>query len=68
MRNWLIGCYIIEYELNGKDRAEYGEKLFTQLAKALKRLDVARSKERELRRYRQFYRAYPQIREMSPRL
>jgi len=69
LRNWLIGCYIAEYELNGKDRAEYGEKLFAQLAKALKGLDVARSEERELRRYRQFYQAYPQIREtLSPEL
>ncbi len=66
LRNWLIGCYISEYELNGKDRAEYGEKLFTQLAKALKGLDVARSEERELRRYRQFYQTYPRIRETLP--
>jgi hypothetical protein len=25
VRNWLIGCYIAEYELPGKDRAAYGE-------------------------------------------
>lgn len=24
IRNWLIGYYIVEYEQNGKDRAEYG--------------------------------------------
>ena len=24
LRNWLIGYYIAEYELNGADRAEYG--------------------------------------------
>lgn len=66
LRNWLIGCYITEYELNGKDRAEYGERLFAQLAKTLKGLDVARSEERELRRYRQFYQTYPQIRETLP--
>lgn len=66
LRNWLIGCYITEYELNGKDRATYGEKLLAQLAKALKGLDVARTEERELRRYRQFYQTYPQIRETLP--
>ena len=27
VRNWLIGCYIAEYEQNGTDRAEYGQKL-----------------------------------------
>lgn len=26
LRNWLIGCYIAEYEQNGTDRAEYGTK------------------------------------------
>ena len=66
LRNWLIGCYITEYELNGKDRAQYGEKLFAQLAKALRELDVVRSEERELRRYRQFYQTYPRIRETLP--
>lgn len=32
----------------------------------MKGLDVARSEERELRRYRQFYQTYPQIRETLP--
>jgi len=27
LRNWLIGYYIAEYELQGSDRAEYGEKI-----------------------------------------
>lgn len=69
LRNWLIGHYIAEYELNGKDRAEYGEKLLSSLAAELGKLNVTRSEERELRRYRQFYQVYPQIREtLSPEL
>ena len=24
-RNWLMGCYIVEFEQNGEDRAAYGE-------------------------------------------
>ena len=24
LRNWIIGCYIVEYEQNGSDRAKYG--------------------------------------------
>ena len=36
LRNWLIGCYIAEYELRGKDRAEYGERLLDELASELK--------------------------------
>jgi hypothetical protein len=28
VRNWLFGCYIVEYEQNGSDRAEpYGKAL-----------------------------------------
>jgi hypothetical protein len=33
VRNWLIGFYIVEFELRGEDRAQYGDKLFTELAK-----------------------------------
>lgn len=35
VRNWMIGCYIVEYEQNGNDRAEYGAKLLENLADKL---------------------------------
>lgn len=66
LRNWLIGYYIEEYELNGADRAAYGEKLLQTLATELRRRKINRSDERELRRYRTFYQVYPQIRETLP--
>lgn len=28
IRNWLIGFYIVEFEQNGSDKAQYGAKLF----------------------------------------
>ena len=31
--NWQTGKYIVEYELKGKDRAEYGKQLLVNLAK-----------------------------------
>ena len=31
LRNWLIGCYIVEYEQKGSDRAKYGERLLKRL-------------------------------------
>lgn len=31
LRNWLIGCYIVEYEQRGSDRAKYGERLLKRL-------------------------------------
>jgi hypothetical protein len=55
LRNWLIGCYIAEYELRGADRAQYGEKLLAKLSGRLIENGVSRPEERELRRYRQFY-------------
>ena len=61
LRNWLIGCYIAEYELRGKDRAAYGEKLLDSLATELSRLNVSNSNRRQLYRYLRFYRTYPGI-------
>ena len=36
LRNWLIGAYLVEYEQHGQDKAEYGEKLYKNLASRLK--------------------------------
>jgi len=63
LRNWLIGCHIVEYEQEGTDRAQYGEALLDKLADELGKLAIPRTQTRELRRYRIFYTTYPQIRE-----
>lgn len=69
LRNWLIGFHIAEYEQQGTDRAEYGDKLLERLSDRLVQAGVSRAESRELRRYRQFYLTYPQIREsLSPEL
>jgi len=60
-RNWLIGCYIREYEQNGTDRAAYGDDLLGALAGRLDEAGMKRVDARELRRYRRFYLVYPQI-------
>lgn len=59
VRNWVIGAYVAEYELHGKDRADYGEKLLQKLATRL--VDVSNCNRRQLYRYLRFYRLYPQI-------
>jgi len=61
LRNWLIGCYIEEYERSGIDRADYGDRLMDRLAEILTAQGVSRCDRRELYRYRQFYLTYPQI-------
>ena len=64
---WVIGAYIHDYELHGADRADYGDRLLPKLAERLGNEKMVRTQERELRRYRAFYVAYPQIREsVSP--
>jgi hypothetical protein len=69
LRNWMIGCYINEYEQSGQDRAKYGDRLLGRISESLSPKGVSRVEERELRRYRQFYQTYPQIREtVSPEL
>ncbi len=61
LRNWLIGCYIAEYELCGSDRASYGDSLLTELAKRLTGFKVSNCNRRQLYRYLRFYRLYPEI-------
>ncbi len=71
IRNWLVGYYIVEFEQNGKDRAEYGKSLLKSIAGELS--DIKGMDERSLRRFRQFYLFYPQLADtirgaMSPEL
>lgn len=69
LRNWLIGAYIVEFEQRGDDRAAYGDRLLAKLAEHLQQKNIPRADERELRRFRQFYMAYPPIRDsVSPEL
>jgi predicted nuclease of restriction endonuclease-like (RecB) superfamily len=63
MRNWLIGLYIVEFEQQGEDRATYGAKLLQNLADELNSEGLSY---RNLKLYRQFYVAYPQIRDYLP--
>ncbi len=60
LRNWLIGCYIDEFEMVGADRAIYGEQLIDALAKGLNKYEL-RIGRRQLYNCRAFYKVYPQI-------
>lgn len=61
IRNWLVGCYIVEYEQNGKDRAEYGTQLIDLLSKSIRAKGLRGFSQMALRTYRTFYKTYPQI-------
>ena len=58
LRNWLIGCYIVEYEQKGSDRAKYGDRLLKRLEEKIntKGLNLTLFKNS-----RRFYLLYPQI-------
>ena len=61
LRNWLIGCYIVEYEQKGSDRAKYGDHLLTRLEEKVntKGLNVT-----IFQTSRIFYNYYPQLGEL----
>lgn len=61
LRNWVIGCYIREYEQNGADRAGYADRLLEMLSERLTESGMEGIAPRSLRLYRQFYLTYPQI-------
>lgn len=61
LRNWLIGAYLVEYEQHGQDKAEYGEKLYKNLASRLKEANLKGLSFTNLHLFKQFYLAYPQI-------
>ncbi|WP_056928555.1 PDDEXK nuclease domain-containing protein, partial [Candidatus Symbiothrix dinenymphae] len=63
IRNWLTGFYIVEYEQNGADRAQYGTRLLEEIVKSIKAKGVKGYSAMSLKNSRAFYKAYPQIRQ-----
>jgi len=61
VRNWLIGCYIVEYEQGGQDRAKYGDNLIGELAERLKLKGLKGFSISAMKNHRTFYLYYPQI-------
>lgn len=57
-RNWLVGYWIVEFEQNGEDRAKYGERLLSELAKVIHIKGMGATM---LSQCRKFYTIYPQI-------
>lgn len=60
IRNWIVGGYIVEYEQNGKDRANYGDMLLRKLATRLNKTGLGLTM---LKYSRSFYLLYPQVNE-----
>lgn len=58
LRNWAIGYYIVEYEQDGSDRAEYGTYLLKNLEKEISQKGMNSTL---FKHCRNFYLLYPQI-------
>ena len=66
--NWKIGRRIVEEEQAGASRAEYGQRVISDLAEKLS-VEFGRGFDaRELRRYRQFYLLFPKWDALRPEL
>ena len=57
-RNWLVGFWIVEFEQNGEDRAQYGKKLLENLTKSISIKGLGKV---TLSLCRKFYKVYPEI-------
>jgi len=61
LRNWLIGACIVEFEQNGEDRAQYGDRLFKRLAEKLQEAGGRGLGARALKNYRQLALTWPAL-------
>lgn len=66
VRNWLFGYYIVEFENGGAGRSElYGKKLIEKLTASLAERGLKGASPTNLRKFRAFYDAYPEIRQTA---
>lgn len=61
VRNWLMGFFIVEFEQNGRDYPEYGQRLLYRVSEELERLGIKAVSYTNLTLYRKFYLVYPQF-------
>ena len=63
-RNWLFGWCLVEYEDGGADRSRlYGRRLIERLSDQLTSSGLQGCSPTNLRKFREFYHAYPEIRQ-----
>jgi len=61
LRNFMIGYYIEAFQLQGADRAAYGDQLFAKLATELTEARLSNCDKRQLYYYLRLFQTYPQI-------
>ena len=68
LRNWLFGRYIVEYEQQGDDRAEYGKSILKNLSRELSQTIGRGFSEDNLGLMRKFYLTLPEMFSISETL
>jgi hypothetical protein len=58
LRNWTVGCLIVEFEQHGEDRAAYGERMLRNLCDDLAAKGMSGLGLSNLKGCRAFYRTY----------
>jgi predicted nuclease of restriction endonuclease-like (RecB) superfamily len=66
VRNWLFGYYMVEFEQQGNDRAQYGARLLNNLSANLQSAGVPGCSSTNLKLCRQFYQIYLEIGQALP--
>jgi len=66
--NWEIGRYIVEFEQDGKEKAEYGSSLLSNLANDLKTTYGKGFSKSNIYLCRQFFISYPKFQTVSGKL
>lgn len=66
--NWAVGKYIIEFEQNGNEKADYGSSLLTNLSKDLKSRFGKGFSKSNVYLMRQFYLKYPKFQSVTGKL
>ncbi len=67
VRNYLFGWYIVEFENAGTERSKlYGKALIDRLSNRLKQSGLKGISPTNLRKFREFYLAYPEIQQALP--
>lgn len=61
-----IGRMIVEEEQNGKERAEYGDKLYRNIAERLKEKKIKGMSFTSLHTFKKFFQTYPSIVQLLP--
>ena len=65
IRNWFFGYYIVEFEQNGKEYAQYGNQLLNKLSKELKAEGISGVSYTNLTLCRKLFFTYPQFAEIA---